>query len=317
VIQICKNCGAVNSQAAERCCFCDELFVQEEASRPAPAARSASAGAASGRSLPVEGNLAVEIQNLRHEVAGRVEAYRERRRQLLPGDPQTDFLFRKHEEEYPDQEEDLEEPDARPPRGPLLSPESASPLTYRSLPSPRPRARGVERLEIAVFQPELDFGIQEQRPRAVLGQEDKLVPVATLRERRRAGLLDALFLLLACGAFLGVFAGFGGHLIAGKLDAVVIATMLALFYAQYFALFTIFGGETPGMMLGKLRVVAFDGSDPTSHQLRWRSFGYLVSGGTAFLGFLWALWDEDNLTWQDRISQTYITSAPQADQPHT
>jgi hypothetical protein len=28
------------------------------------------------------------------------------------------------------------------------------------------------------------------------------------------------------------------------------------------------------------------------------------------LGFLWALWDEDQLTWHDRMSQTYLTSAP-------
>jgi hypothetical protein len=27
------------------------------------------------------------------------------------------------------------------------------------------------------------------------------------------------------------------------------------------------------------------------------------------LGFVWSLWDEDHFTWQDRISQTYITAA--------
>jgi len=43
--------------------------------------------------------------------------------------------------------------------------------------------------------------------------------------------------------------------------------------------------------------------------LIWRSIGYQISGGTAFLGYLWALWDEDKLTWHDRISQTYITPA--------
>jgi uncharacterized RDD family membrane protein YckC len=91
-----------------------------------------------------------------------------------------------------------------------------------------------------------------------------------------------------------------------------MAVALALFYAQYFALFTVFGGETPGMSLFKLRVVSFDGAVPTSRQLLWRSFGYLVSAGTALLGFLWALWDEDHLTWQDRISQTYLTNAPLA-----
>jgi hypothetical protein len=39
----------------------------------------------------------------------------------------------------------------------------------------------------------------------------------------------------------------------------------------------------------------------------WRSFGYLISAGTFMLGYLWALWDEDHLCWQDRISQTYLT----------
>jgi hypothetical protein len=35
----------------------------------------------------------------------------------------------------------------------------------------------------------------------------------------------------------------------------------------------------------------------------------LLSAATLMLGFLWALWDEDHFTWQDRISQTYITAA--------
>jgi hypothetical protein len=33
------------------------------------------------------------------------------------------------------------------------------------------------------------------------------------------------------------------------------------------------------------------------------------------LGFLWALWDEDHFTWQDRISQTYITAAAPVVEP--
>ncbi len=62
------------------------------------------------------------------------------------------------------------------------------------------------------------------------------------------------------------------------------------------------------MMLRGLRVVSFDGGIPTSRQMAWRSFGYLISAGTCFLGFVWALWDEDHLCWQDRISQTYLTA---------
>jgi len=36
--------------------------------------------------------------------------------------------------------------------------------------------------------------------------------------------------------------------------------------------------------------------------------GYMLSAGTLFLGFLWAIWDEDALTWHDRLSRTYLTS---------
>jgi len=108
---------------------------------------------------------------------------------------------------------------------------------------------------------------------------------------------------------LALFTVLGGHVGLNKLDLFVAGATLALFYAQYFVLFTVFGGSTPGMMLRRLRVVSFDGGIPTSRQMAWRSFGYLISAGTCFLGFLWALWDEDHLSWHDRISQTYITSA--------
>src|SRR5262249_40647750 len=78
---------------------------------------------------------------------------------------------------------------------------------------------------------------------------------------------------------------------------------------QYFALFTIFGGSTPGMMIRGLRVVSFDGTIPTSRQMAWRSLGYLISAAACLLGFAWALIDEDHLCWHDRISHTYLTPA--------
>jgi uncharacterized RDD family membrane protein YckC len=134
-----------------------------------------------------------------------------------------------------------------------------------------------------------------------------LFPVASLSERRKAALLDAALLLFSYGGMLALFTALGGRLGFNKLDAIVTGATLALFYAQYFALFTIFGGSTPGMMLRRIRVVSFDGAVPTSRQMAWRSFGYLISAGTCFLGFLWALWDEDHLCWHDRISQTYVT----------
>jgi hypothetical protein len=34
----------------------------------------------------------------------------------------------------------------------------------------------------------------------------------------------------------------------------------------------------------------------------------MLSAGTFFLGFLWSMWDEDQLTWHDRLSRTYLSA---------
>jgi uncharacterized RDD family membrane protein YckC len=141
-------------------------------------------------------------------------------------------------------------------------------------------------------------------------EEFRLFPVASLGERRIAAFLDAGCLLFAYGGFLTLFGSLGGEFTLSKLSAAVYIATVALFYLQYFALFTVFGGATPGMMLRGLQVVGFSGEPPTPRQLLARSAGYILSAGSFFLGFLWAYWDEDQLTWHDRISRTYLT-APQ------
>jgi uncharacterized RDD family membrane protein YckC len=178
--------------------------------------------------------------------------------------------------------------------------------------SPLRRQSRAERVEISIPRQEIANPAAEvHRPAAVHpgfgAAPDALFPVASLRERGRAAMLDVALLLFSYGGMLALFWALGGRIEVNKLDAVVTAATLVLFYAQYFALFTVFGGSTPGMMLRGLRVVSFDGNVPTSRQMVWRSFGYLVSAGTCLLGFVWALWDEDHLCWQDRISRTYLT----------
>ncbi len=174
---------------------------------------------------------------------------------------------------------------------------------------PRVRAssqpRQSERVDICI-QPELDFS---SSPDDRAHPQTALVPVASLAERRSAGMLDALFISLTGAGFVALFHALGGEIILARMDAVVGVAVFYLFYCQYFFLFTNLLGATPGMQIRGLTVVRLDGSLPDTRQLLWRSFGYLLSGATVSLGFLWALWDEDHFTWQDRISRTYITSA--------
>ena len=162
-----------------------------------------------------------------------------------------------------------------------------------------------ERFEINI-QPEFDFA---SRPDDRAHPQNAIVPVATLAERRTAGALDAAFLVATFAGFLFLFRSLVGHVDLEKFSAVVYLAAFYLFYAQYFFLFTVFAGATPGMQLRELTIVRLDGTLPDTRQLMWRSFGYLLSGATAMLGYIWSVWDEDRFTWQDRISSTYITAA--------
>ncbi|MDP9337406.1 MAG: RDD family protein [Acidobacteriota bacterium] len=165
------------------------------------------------------------------------------------------------------------------------------------------------RLLIDVSTPQEEESTQEPRRQLAERAHAGLYPVAPMRDRRIAGIIDVACLLFACGGFLALFGSLGGDFTLSKLNAAVCFTGLAVVYFQYFALFTIFGGTTPGMMLRNLQVMSFTGDEPTPKQMLLRSTGYMLSAAPCLVGFLWAVWDEDGLTWHDRFSKTYLTSA--------
>jgi len=63
-----------------------------------------------------------------------------------------------------------------------------------------------------------------------------LYPVASIDDRRLAGLVDLGCLLFAYGGFLMLFGSLGGQFTLSKLTAVVYSTTFAIVYLQYFAL---------------------------------------------------------------------------------
>jgi uncharacterized RDD family membrane protein YckC len=135
-----------------------------------------------------------------------------------------------------------------------------------------------------------------------------LYPVASMEDRRIAASIDVACLLFAYGGFMALFSSLGGQFTATKLNAAVYVATFAVVYLQYFALFTIFGGTTPGMMFRGLQVASFSGAPPTPRQYLLRSLGYVLSASAVCAGFAWSWWDEDHLTWHDRISRTYLSS---------
>ena len=154
-------------------------------------------------------------------------------------------------------------------------------------------------------------GAQPEENAEARGGQSKhygLYPVASLEDRRVAALIDGACLLFAYGGFLALFSSLGGQFTLSKLTAAVYAATFAIVYLQYFALFTVFGGTTPGMMFRGLQVASFNGAPASPRQLLLRSLGYVTFCERVLYGFLWAWWDEDALTWHDRISRTYLSS---------
>lgn len=257
-------------------------------------------------SSATQGNLAIQPGNdatWRGELNERVQAYRAKRRKPADDEAQTELPFLRQEE----------------------LPEAIS-VQLDELSSDRKRieddfaftiaiGRSAKRKEVELeTQYFIDVSLPpkeiEENPSkmsaTVLPQEGGVYPAATLYERRSAAWIDLACLSFAYGAFLTLFGSLGGHFAFSKLNAALYFFTFAFVYLQYFGLFTIFGGTTPGMMIRGLQVATFSGEEPTLRHLLVRALGYFLSAGTLFLGFLWALWDEDGLTWHDRISKTYL-----------
>ena len=249
-----------------------------------------------------QGNLALRSsgeEEWRGELNQRLQAYRARRRKAFPNEAQTELPFESRHSSAMVAVQ-TEEPQTVAP-----DPNDNFAFTIAIGRPPQKAEPDDSRLLIDVSLPPLAEDL-EDAPELPEEPPSDLYPVATLHERRRAALIDAACLAFAYGGFLALFGSLGGQFTLSKLSGVVCFSTFAFVYIQYFGLFTIFGATTPGMMVRGLQVASFTGESPTAKQLFWRTAGYMISAGTFFLGFFWALWDEDAMTWHDRLSRTYL-----------
>jgi uncharacterized RDD family membrane protein YckC len=146
---------------------------------------------------------------------------------------------------------------------------------------------------------------------AVAAEQPEERLAAPIGPRLAAGVIDALILALAAGVFAVVFMISGGRWPDRQLGlAEAMGAFTAAFFVLfYFALFSAVTSATPGQSLMGLRVRTLDDRRPDWPSARRRAAGYLVSAAALGIGFVWAAFDGQGLTWHDRMSGTCLALA--------
>jgi uncharacterized RDD family membrane protein YckC len=131
---------------------------------------------------------------------------------------------------------------------------------------------------------------------------------ATLEDRVMAGIFDLALIVAAFSVFVLVFVACTAHPPTGKPALVSAGLVLAGFCLLYQFLFFKYAEGTPGMRYAKIALCTFDDENPTRKAMCRRVLFVLLSAAPLGLGFFWAWFDPDRLTWHDRLSRIYQRS---------
>ena len=193
---------------------------------------------------------------------------------------------------------------------------TANDSTTSAAPAPTPAAHDVS--EPRPFLPSLEGGPpRHDEPVAAdpaLAQSRALprelrcaATLAPLQIRFLAGVLDAAVLIVSLGVFWGVFHELGGAISADREGARAVGFTAFLVTGFYWAFHVGYFGTTPGMTWVGLRLLNFHGRRANARQRAVRALGLLFSTTTLGIGFAWAFLDDEELTWHDRMSKTFLS----------
>jgi uncharacterized RDD family membrane protein YckC len=119
-------------------------------------------------------------------------------------------------------------------------------------------------------------------------------------------LLVGALLFLATVPFIAVRGGEPVETSENLLYRVVLFVVVYVFFVGFWSR----SGRTLGMQSWGLQLETADGRIPSVAAASLRFFAAFVSLLPLGLGFLWQLWDPENLTWHDRVSKTRLVHYP-------
>jgi uncharacterized RDD family membrane protein YckC len=152
--------------------------------------------------------------------------------------------------------------------------------------------------------PQSEEDILDQQ--ALQPQPSNPIRLAPLGRRLMALVVDAS-LVLAVFVFLAMeFVSHSKQMPGPRLVEFGAVLAVLAISAAYQALFLTQTKATPGMRYAGIAFCTFDGRSPSREQRSRRLTGLLLSVLPLGLGLVWALFDDDHLTWHDRLSKTYL-----------
>ncbi len=129
--------------------------------------------------------------------------------------------------------------------------------------------------------------------------------VASLPQRVFGGLVDFIIVLAATAVFGEIVVKICTTIAFSKGMLALALAVPCVFWLSYQYLFLVYAGRTPGMRAARLALIGFESEAVSQHRRRWRALAMVLSCISLGMGFVWAMVDEDTLTWHDRISRTY------------
>jgi len=129
--------------------------------------------------------------------------------------------------------------------------------------------------------------------------------VAPFGLRLTAALVDGAMISAAGLGVALLAATYIGHPLTARIEALGLVLAFALAGLLYHALFLFLGEDTLGMRRAGISLCTFDDRIPTHTELRKRLGAMLLSLVPVGLGVAWVIFDDDHLSWHDRLSKTY------------
>jgi uncharacterized RDD family membrane protein YckC len=191
-------------------------------------------------------------------------------------------------------------------------PPASQPVANRRPAPPDETRRRTAAQEKRDLQPGLDFLVPApDRPRTLKTQVEAVIycdaDVATPKHRAIAAALDGGMIFIAFGVFLFTFHLMGGMFRLNRQTVPFFIGVLGALVMFYGMLWIWADRETLGMRWTGLRLIDFDGFPADRRDRILRILGACLSLGAGAIGLLWALMDEEKLTWHDHISKTFPT----------